>query len=76
MREEEIIETLKNQDDEFKKLYSEHRELDSILTEMDRRSYLTDEEELEKKRLKKEKLYKKDRIAEIIREYKKQHCKN
>jgi len=76
MKEEEIIETLKNQNDEFKKLYSEHRELDSILVEMDRRSYLTEEEEVEKKRLKKEKLYKKDRIAEMLREYKKQHCKN
>ncbi len=76
MRDEEIIEILKNQNDEFKKLYSEHRELDSILMEMDKRNYLTDEEELEKKRLKKEKLYKKDRIAEILREYKKQHCKN
>lgn len=71
MREAEIIDALKNQNDEFRKLHSEHRELDNILAEMDKRNYLTDEEEIEKKRLKKEKLYKKDRIAELIREYKK-----
>lgn len=76
MREEEIIETLKNQNDEFRKLHNEHRKLDDILIEMDKRHYLTKEEEIEKKRLKKEKLFKKDRIAELIREYQKQHCKS
>lgn len=76
MREAEIIETLKNQNDEFRKLHNEHRELDSLLMEMDKKNYLTTEEEIEKKRLKKEKLYKKDRIAELIREYQKQHCKS
>ncbi len=72
MREEEIIEALKNQNEEFRKLHAEHRELDTILKEMDKRSYLTEAEELEKKRLKKEKLYKKDKIAEFIMNYKKQ----
>jgi uncharacterized protein YdcH (DUF465 family) len=75
MREEEIIESLKNQNEEFRKIYNEHRELDRIITEMEKRHYFTDEEELERKRLKKEKLYKKDRIAKLIQEYKKQHSK-
>lgn len=73
MREEEIVETLKNQSDEFKKLFNEHRELDKLLIEMEKRNYLTEEEEIEKKRLKKEKLYKKDKIAEFVRNYKKKH---
>lgn len=73
MREEEIIENLKNQNEEFRKIYNEHRELDRILAEMDKRHYFTEEEELERKRLKKEKLYKKDKIAKLILEYKKQH---
>ncbi len=73
MREEEIIETLKNQNEEFRKIYNEHRELDRILADMDKRHYFTDEEELERKRLKKEKLFKKDKIAKLIIEYKKQH---
>ncbi len=75
MREEEIIESLKNQNEEFRKICNEHRELDRIITEMEKKHYFTDEEELERKRLKKEKLYKKDQIAKLIREYKKQFSK-
>ncbi|MCX8031068.1 MAG: DUF465 domain-containing protein [Thermodesulfovibrionales bacterium] len=73
MKETEIIETLKTQNEEFRKLYNEHRELDRLLLEMEHRNSLTEEEEIEKKRLKKEKLYKKDKIAEYVRNYKKQH---
>ncbi len=70
MREEEIIEVLKRENEEFRKLYEEHRHLDSILGEMNKKPYLTPEEELEKKRMQKEKLYKKDKMAEMIRQYK------
>lgn len=73
MREDEIIETLKIQNEEFRKIYNEHRELDRILSEMDKRHYFTQDEEIERKRLKKEKLFKKDKIAKLILEYKKQH---
>ncbi len=76
MREEEIVEVLKKEDDNFKKLYQEHRNLDSILADLDKKHYLTAEEEFERKRMQKEKLYKKDKIAEIIRNYKKQHLQN
>ncbi|MCX7988171.1 MAG: DUF465 domain-containing protein [Thermodesulfovibrio sp.] len=75
MREEEIIEILKKENEEFKKLYEEHRQLDSMLDEMNRKHYLTPEEEIEKKRMQKEKLYKKDRMAEMIRQYKLSHSK-
>ena len=70
MRDEEIIETLKRDNEEFRKLYQEHRELDSVLSEMDKKHFLTSEEEMEIHRLKKEKLSKKDRIAELIKHYK------
>jgi len=70
MREEEIIEILKKENEEFRKLYEEHRQLDSILDEMNKKPYLTPEEEIEKKRMQKEKLYKKDKMAEMIRQYK------
>jgi uncharacterized protein YdcH (DUF465 family) len=69
MREEEIIEILKKENEEFRKLYEEHRQLDSILDEMNKKPYLTPEEEIEKKRMQKEKLYKKDKMAEMIRQY-------
>ncbi|MFO0752743.1 MAG: DUF465 domain-containing protein [Thermodesulfovibrionales bacterium] len=69
MNEEEIIELLKRENEEFRRLYQEHRELDGLLAEFSRKHYLSPEEEVEENRMKKEKLHKKDRIAEIIREY-------
>lgn len=76
MKEEEVIETLKKDNEEFRRLYQEHKELDRRLLEFSKKAYLTDEEETEMHRIKKEKLYKKDKIAETIREYKKQHAVN
>lgn len=70
MREEEIIEILKKENEEFRKLYEEHRRLDNILNEINKKPYLTPDEEIEKKRMQKEKLYKKDKMAEMIRQYK------
>jgi uncharacterized protein YdcH (DUF465 family) len=75
MREEEIIEILKKENEEFRKLYEEHRKLDALLDEINKKHYLTAEEEIEKKRMQKEKLYKKDKMAEIIRQYKLTHLK-
>ena len=69
MREEEIIEILKKENEDFRKLYEEHRHLDRLLDEINRKPYLTPEEEFEKKRMQKEKLYKKDKMAEMIRQY-------
>lgn len=73
MKESEIIEMLRKESEEFRKLEDEHRGLDEKIIEMDKNRFLTSEEEIEKKRLQKEKLVKKDRIAELIREYKKVH---
>lgn len=67
MKEEEIVEVLKRENAEFMRLYQEHRELDHQLAEMARKHYLTPEEEVEEKRIKKEKLYRKDKIAELVR---------
>jgi hypothetical protein len=75
MREEEIIEILKRENEEFRKLYEEHRKLDALLDEINKKHYLTAEEEIEKKRMQKEKLYKKDKMAEIMRQYKLTHLK-
>lgn len=73
MREEEIVEILKRENEEFRRLAEEHRSLDNMLAEIDRKPYLTAEEEIERKRIQKLKLNKKDRMAELIREYKKRH---
>lgn len=76
MKEEEIVEVLKKENEEFRRIYQEHRDLDNQLSEFNKKTYLTPEEEIEIQRIKKEKLYKKDKIAELIREYKKSHLVN
>ena len=71
MKENEIVEFLKKENEEFRKLSEEHRGLDGVLSEIDNKRYLTAEEEIERKRIQKQKLLKKDRMAELVREYKK-----
>jgi uncharacterized protein YdcH (DUF465 family) len=53
-------------DPEFKALVEAHRELDEKLKELDRKVYLLPEEEVERKRLQKLKLARKDKIAQIL----------
>jgi uncharacterized protein YdcH (DUF465 family) len=76
LKEHEIAELLKKENEEFKKLSEEHRSLDTILTEIDTKRYLTPEEEFERKNIQKQKLLKKDRMAAILREYKKSNSLN
>jgi uncharacterized protein YdcH (DUF465 family) len=73
MTDEEIVEALKKVSDDFKKLCQEHKELNVQLDELNKKHYLSPEEEIEKKRMQKEKLYRKDKIAELVRDYKKNH---
>ncbi len=76
MKESEIIEILKKENEEFRRLSEEHRNLDILLSEMDNRRYLTPDEEIERKKIQKQKLLKKDRMAALVREYKKNHSLN
>lgn len=76
MKENEIVELLKKEDEEFRKLSEEHRSLDVLLAEMDGKRYLTPEEEFERKKIQKQKLLKKDKMAELVRKYKKTHSTN
>jgi uncharacterized protein YdcH (DUF465 family) len=73
LREEEIIKVLKRENEEFKRLSDEHKNLEKILVEFDSKRYLSPDEEFERKRIQKQKLLKKDRMAELIRGYKKTH---
>ena len=73
MKEQEIIEHLKKENEEFRKVLEEHHGLDATLAEIDRKVYLTPEEEVERKKLQKQKLVKKDKMAEFIRDFKKTH---
>ncbi len=68
MSEAEIIEKLLEDDEEFQKIYSEHRELDEVVRNLEEKEYLSEEDEVEVKRLKKIKLSLKDRMEAKIHE--------
>lgn len=71
MKEEEIAEILKKESAEYKKIHGEHKSLGEALDKIDKNKYLTSEEELERKKIQKQKLLKKDRMVALIKEYKK-----
>lgn len=66
---EEAKEVLKQENEDFARLYRKHRKLDEDLKELEIRRYLTPEEEMQEKKMKKDKLRLKDEMAEIIRVY-------
>ena len=70
MKEQEIRERLLKENEEFRKVTEEHHKLDALLAEIDKKVYLTPEEEIERKKLQKQKLLKKDLMAEMIRQFK------
>ena len=48
MKDAEIISLLRNENDEYKKLEEEHKKLEHSLEEMNKKKYLTPDEEVEK----------------------------
>ncbi len=76
LKEQEVVENLKKENEEFRKLLEEHHGLENLLAEIDKKVYLTPEEEIERKKMQKQKLAKKDRMAELIRDFKKSHHVN
>jgi uncharacterized protein YdcH (DUF465 family) len=53
---------------EYRALLQDHHAHEHRLAELASKAYLSTDEEMEEKRLKKEKLYLKDRMEEIVRE--------
>ena len=72
MTERAIAEQLRQSSTEFRELEESHHRLDNELAELQKRHVLTPAEELVKKQLQKEKLVKKDKMAELIRLYRQQ----
>jgi uncharacterized protein len=64
-----IAERLRQSSHQFRALEEAHHRLDLELNELQKRHVLTPAEELSKKDLQKEKLAKKDKMAELIRVY-------
>ncbi len=65
----ELIEQLTDKDPELKKFWDEHNELERRLEEFNRRPYLTAAETMERKRLQKLKLAGRDRMEQILAQY-------
>jgi uncharacterized protein len=70
MDENALIEHLKQTNPEFRRLMEEHLRYEQQLEAFNKLRYLTSEQEIEKKRVQKTKLRGKDRMAEILKEYK------
>lgn len=67
-----IVERLRQSNTEFRELEESHHRLDLELNNLQKRHVLTPAEELSKKQLQKEKLAKKDKMAEMIRAFREQ----
>jgi uncharacterized protein YdcH (DUF465 family) len=59
----ELIQT----DEQFRRLYEEHREYERRLSELNQKSLLSQDDEIEEKKIKLHKLALKDRMEEILR---------
>ncbi len=71
-REEELIRQHADHDQELRTLYEEHQQYKRRLETFREKSYLTTEEEMEKKRIQKLKLAQKDRMMAILARYRQQ----
>jgi uncharacterized protein YdcH (DUF465 family) len=69
LSESRAVDLLRQSNSEFRDLEESHHRLDAELGELQKRHVLTPQEELLKKQIQKEKLAKKDKMAELIRLY-------
>jgi len=68
--DETVRAKLRTEDPEFQRLEQEHRQLDQQLMHFETHVYLSPEEEFERRRLQKLKLATKDKLTEMVRQYK------
>ena len=70
-KEDKLVQKLLEEDDEFRNLFSEHRQLDEKVAVLENKETLSVEDELEIKQFKKLKLSLKDKMQKKIKELKK-----
>ena len=68
-KEEELIDRLMRENEEFRKSKEAHSELGRQLDEMEKKPFLTPQDEIEIKVLKKKKLSHKDQMERILMQY-------
>ncbi|MDP1572299.1 MAG: YdcH family protein [Vicinamibacterales bacterium] len=66
---EDTKDLLLETNDEFRQLAAKHHELEDRLDELSSKPYLSDEEQLNEVTLKKQKLHLKDRMEDMLRQY-------
>jgi len=66
---EEMKQQLLERNDEFRRLATQHHELDNRLHDLAVKAYLTESEQVEEITLKKKKLLTKDRMESILRSH-------
>jgi uncharacterized protein YdcH (DUF465 family) len=71
-RDLELVQRLISGDPELKRHMEEHQEFERKLEEMNRRLFLSPEEEVERKKIQKLKLAGRDRIEAILAKYRSQ----
>ena len=67
----ELIRKLLPNDEELRRLWAEHLDLEKKLDQYNKKRYLSSEEEMKRKEIQKLKLAGKDRIEEILSKYRK-----
>ncbi|MFW6159815.1 MAG: DUF465 domain-containing protein [Acidobacteriota bacterium] len=73
MEEKRLKEILLKESDEFKKAYQEHQVYEKELEKLAQKDFLTPQEELKEKELKKKKLVLKDKMYILMSRYNKSH---
>lgn len=68
-KEEELIERLMRENEEFSKVKQAHAQLAKQLEELEKKSFLTSQDEMEIKIIKKKKLALKDQMEKILVQY-------
>ncbi len=66
MEHNEVVERLLVEDEEFKKVFEKHREYNRKIEKMEKKEFLSKDEQVEKKKLKKLKLNLKDELEKKI----------
>lgn len=69
MENTELSSELAAKDENYRRLHEEHQKHEQMLHSLAEKSHLTEEEDFEEKRLKKEKLALKDQMEAILRRY-------
>lgn len=64
-----LVRELLDSDDEFRRLQAEHQECETRLEELQHMSLLSQDDEIEEKKLKVHKLALKDRMEQIVRQH-------